>query len=668
MSDRFYVTTPIYYVNDVPHLGTAYTTIVADALARYHKLRGKKTRFLTGTDEHGLKIDREAQQRQQSPQQFVDEMSASFRAAWPKLLCQPDDFIRTTEPRHIERVQALWKRCAANGDIYLGEHEGWYCVSCETFYPEKDLGEGRTCKTHGKPVEWMKEPSYFFRLSKYAERLIDLYERRPHMIQPEGRRNEILSFLREGLRDLSVSRTTFKWGVPVPGDEKHVMYVWFDALTNYLSALGDDALRHTFWPPDVHLVGKDIVRFHAIYWPAFLMSAGFADDQLPRCVFAHGFLTINGQKMSKSLRNVVEPVRLADYFGADEVRYYLLREVAFGQDGDFSHQALINRIRGELAATLGNLLNRTLGAFVVKYCDGKIPLPDPAAETEVDQVLRARAREAAEEAARAWDAYEPQRAVDAAMALAMAGNKYFDECAPWALAKQESQRARLGVVLYHVMETLRIVSLLLWPVMPRKMDLLRAQLGLEPTTPREQLDRWPLAWGGLAPHQRVAPGAPLFRNITKEDEARMLKDFEVAGEQPKTPATPAAPAAAATPAAPAAAATTPVGVIEYGDFEKVELRLGHVLSAERIPKKDKLLKLSVDLGEPAGPRTIIAGIALAYAPEQLVGKQLVIVANLAPRDFGKGLVSHGLLLACGPSESLSIVTIEKPMPAGTRVT
>jgi methionyl-tRNA synthetase len=674
MDDRFYVTTPIYYVNDVPHLGTAYTTIVADALARYHKLRGAKTRFLTGTDEHGLKIDREAQRRQQSPQQFVDEMSAAFRAAWPRLLCQFDDFVRTTEPRHIAGVQALWKRCADNGDIYLGEHEGWYCVSCEAYYTEKELGEGNTCKIHLKPVERMKEPSYFFRLSKYGQRLLDLYERRPHMIQPEGRRNEVLAFLREGLRDLSVSRTSFKWGVPVPGDEAHVMYVWFDALANYLTALGDGDLKHTFWPPDVHLVGKDIIRFHAIYWPAFLMSAGFADDQLPRCVFAHGFLTINGQKMGKTLRNVVEPVRLAECFGPDEVRYYLLRDVAFGQDGDFSHRALINRLRGELAATLGNLLNRTLGAFVVKFFDGRVPLPDEGALTDADRALQDRARELAEEAARAWDAYEPQRAIEAAMALAMAGNKYFDEGAPWALAKQEAQRARLGMVLYHILETLRIASLMLWPVMPQKMDALRAQLGLEPVAPREGLDLWPLTWGGMTPHRAVAPGAPLFRNITREDEARILKDFAPPPEA--MPANPeAAPAAAPTgaatearrPSAPPSAPALPIGVIQYGDFEKVELRLGHVKSAERIPKKDKLLKLSVDLGETSGPRTIIAGIALAYAPEQLVGKQLVIVANLAPRDFGKGLVSHGMLLACGPSESLSIVTVEKPMPPGTRV-
>lgn len=678
MNERFYVTTPIYYVNDVPHLGTAYTTIVADAFARYHKLRGARTWFLTGTDEHGLKIDREAARRGQSPQQFVDEMSLAFRNTWPRLLCQYDDFIRTTEPRHIQGVQALWQKCAANGDIYLGHHEGWYCVSCEAYYTEKELGENLTCKIHGKPVERMKEPSYFFRLSKYGERLLDLYQRRPEMVQPEGRRNEVIAFVREGLRDLSISRTSFKWGIPVPGDPDHVMYVWFDALANYLTALGEGQLRQTFWPPSLHLVGKDILRFHAVYWPAFLLSAGFTEEQLPRTVFAHGFLTINGEKMSKTLRNVVEPVRLADYFGPDEVRYYLLREIALGQDGDFSHQALIHRIRGELAATLGNLLHRSLGAFVVKHFAGRVPFPDAAFETESERALRSRARTLAEEAERAWAAFEPHRALESAMALAMAGNKYFDDCAPWALARQESQKGRLGVVMYHVLETLRIVSVMLWPAMPRKMDSLRAQLGLDPLVPRVGLDLWPLSWGGLAPHTEVAPGPPLFRNITREDEVRILKDFEVPGTEETATVSAPAPASAVRPATgPSTSEMTarplttpsglPLGVIQYGDFEKVELRVGHVKTAERIPKKDKLLKLTVDLGEPGGPRTIVAGIALAYTPEQLVGKQVVIVANLAPRDFGKGLVSHGMLLACGPSESLSLVTVDKPVPPGTRV-
>jgi methionyl-tRNA synthetase len=685
MTDRYYVTTPIYYVNDKPHIGHAYTTIAADAFARYYKLRGRRTRFLTGTDEHGLKLETAAKSAGKGVQQFVDEVSQTFRQLWPKLLCEPDDFIRTTEPRHERGAQELWKRCAANGDIYLGHFEGLYCVGCEGYKTEKELLPGNLCPLHpNRQVELVKEPSYFFRLSKYGDRLIKLYESRPELIEPDVRRNEVLSFLREGLKDISVSRTSFKWGIPVPGDPAHVMYVWFDALANYLTALGEGEFRQTFWPPDAHLIAKDILRFHTVYWQAFLLSAGYSEVELPRKVFSHGFLTINGQKIGKSLGNAIDPVHLAEYFGPDEVRYYLMREVSFGQDGDFSHLGVVSRIRAELSGTLGNLLHRTLGAFVTKHFDGKVPLPDASAERDVDRALRAEAARVTAEVAAAWERYEPHRATELAMGLAAAGNKYFDDCAPWALAKQPAERARLGVVIYHVLETLRIVSVLLWPTLPRKMDALRGQLGLDPVAPRAGLDLWPLAWGGLAPHAAVAPAAPVFRNFTKDDEAQVRRDFDL--DAAPAPAPAPAPAAVAstpnsggattaagpnrsgtTPPTPPAASPLPLGVIEYGDFAKVELRLGHVKSAERIPKKDKLLRLAVDLGEAAGPRTIIAGIALAYAPEALVGKQLVIVSNLAPRDFGKGLVSYGMLLACGPSESLSIVTVEKPMPAGTPV-
>ncbi len=676
MKDRFYVTTPIYYVNDVPHLGTAYTTVAADAFARQRALRGMATRFLTGTDEHGLKIDRSAKERGQSPQAFVDEISGAFRSAWPKLRCQPSDFIRTTEPRHKKFVQELWSKCAANGDIYQGEHEGWYCVSCEQFYPEKDLAEGKTCPTHKKPVEWMKETGYFFRLSKYQDRLLALYEQRPEFVQPEGRRNEVVTFVKEGLKDLSISRTTFQWGVPVPGDDKHVMYVWFDALTNYLSAVKDSE-HAAFWPPNLQLVGKDIVRFHAIYWPAFLMSAGYGDDLLPRTVFAHGFLTINGQKMGKSLRNTVEPVRLAEYFGADELRYFLLREIALGQDGDFSHKKLISRIRSDLAATLGNLLNRTL-PFVVKHFDTTVPSPDASFDGEREAHLRKRFAELVDEAKTAWDHFEPHRALECAIALAIEGNGYFDARAPWVLAKSPERKAELGAVIYNVLEVLRACTVLLWPALPDKCDALRAQLGLAALLPIAGVDKWPSEWGGMAPGAKLNPGGPLFRNITKDDEAKILADFGVtdgetkvtdattakAAEKPNAHANPAATPAAA--AAPAPVSADGVAIIGIDDFTKVELKLGEVKSAERVPKSDKLLKLQIDIGEAAGPRQILAGIGLAYKPEDLVGKKLVIIANLAPRKM-MGHESQGMVLACGPSESLSIVTIEKDIPVGTRV-
>ncbi len=674
MSQKFYVTTPIYYVNDVPHLGTAYTTVAADAFGRQRALRGMDSRFLTGTDEHGLKIDRSAKERGQDPQSFVDEIATQFQQAWPKLLCEPADFIRTTEARHKKVVQELWQKCADNGDIYKGEHEGWYCVSCEQFYPEKDLAEGQSCPTHKKPVEWTKEPTYFFRLSKYQEPLLKLYESRPEFVLPESRRNEVVAFVREGLKDLSVSRTSFKWGIAVPNDPTHVMYVWFDALTNYLSAVKDSEFAG-YWPPDLQLVGKDIIRFHCVYWPAFLLSAGYDGDLLPRTIFAHGFLTINGQKMGKSTRNTVEPVRLAEYFGADEVRYFLLREIALGQDGDFSHKKLIARVRSELGSTLGNLLHRTM-PFVSKHLGGVVPQPRPQDDTEREQFLRAKCAELALEAGRAWDHYEPHRALECAINLAIECNGYFDASAPWKLAKDPSNLAPLGTVIYHVLEVLRVCSLLLWPVLPSKSNALRAQLGLDPVMPIVGLDRWPLQWGGLSPGATVHPGAPLFRNITKEDEEKILRDFGVAeGESSVTktasksvaPVTVPEPSGSAPSVAAKNAVAEGVAVIGYEDFAKVELKLGHVLSAEKIAKKDKLLKLSVDCGEPSGPRQIIAGIALAYSPEQLVGKQIVIVANLAPRDFGKGLLSHGMLLACGDPDSLSVVTIEKPKPAGTRV-
>ena len=677
MDDRFYVTTPIYYVNSSPHVGTAYTTIAADALSRYHALRGKRTWFLTGTDEHGQKIEREAQKLGVSPKAFVDEVSQRFRDLWPKLHVRPDDFIRTTEKRHEARVQAWWKRCAERGDIYLGEYEGWYCVADEAYYTEKELVDGKA--PSGRPVERVREPSYFFKLSNYTDKLLALYEKRPEFVQPEGRRNEVISFVKEGLRDLSLSRTTFTWGIPVPGDEKHVIYVWFDALLNYLTAIEDKGLEGAFWPPDVQLVGKDILRFHAVYWPAFLLSAGVAEDQLPRTIWSHGFLLSGGRKLSKTkvegedegprlkyTPGTTDPARLADVLGADVLRFHLLREVAFGQDGDFYVPSIVARARSELSETVGNLLNRTL-PFVTKHFDGKVPHVAAEHLNDADRALRARAKELVTASAAAWDGYQFHVGLAQAIDLARAGNKYFDENAPWKLAKA-GEIPRLAVVIASVLELLRQVSVLLWPATPSKSDEIRAQLGLDPLTPRHGADLWPHTWGGLAAHTAVAPGAPVFPKYDPLQEAAIFRDLDVvetASLTKKPEKKPEKTVETAAPSAPAAAETATT--IEYADFEKVDLRMGRVLTAERIPRKDKLLKLSVDLGEATGPRTIIAGIALSFTPEQLVNKQVVVVANLKPRDFGGGLVSHGMLLACGPSDGLSLATFEKEHAPGTRV-
>src|SRR5580658_6358643 len=449
---RYYVTTPIYYVNDVPHLGTAYSTIVADVLRRVNLLRGREARMLTGTDEHGLKLEREAQKRGQSPAEFVSAMSDRFEALWPRLEVQADDCVRTTQPRHERRVQDLWRTIEAKGDLYLGSYEDWYCVGCESYKTEKELVQpGNLCSIHLTPVEQLKEETYFFRLSRYEKRLLELYEK-PGFVEPEARRNEVRSFVEGGLRDLSVSRTSFTWGIPVPGNPKHVMYVWFDALANYWSVLQGDPRTEAFWPPGgevTHIVGKDILRFHAVYWPAFLMSAGL---EVPTTVFAHGFLTFNGQKMSKSLRNAVEPLGIAKAFGeitgseaagADVLRYQLLRAIAFGQDGDFDLAAMIERYNADLGKNLGNLLARTLG-LCAKMSGGKVP--ERGEETALEKELAATLDVQWREMLSAWDRLEPHRALERVFAMASSANQYVDRAAPWAVEKK-GEHARLGTIL-----------------------------------------------------------------------------------------------------------------------------------------------------------------------------------------------------------------------------
>jgi methionyl-tRNA synthetase len=654
----FYVTTPIYYVNDVPHLGTAYTTIIADALRRFHLLLGDDTYMLTGTDEHGLKIERQAKEVGLPPKVFTDQISERFREAWPKLEIQADRFIRTTDADHEAFVSELWKKIAGVGDLYKGSYEGWYCVGCEELKTEKELLQpGNLCAIHKTPVERMKEETYFFKLEKYQGRLLEFYAKHPNFIQPETRRNEVLSFVNGGLKDLSVSRTSFSWGIPVPGDPKHVMYVWFDALTNYRSALGHGELQK-YWSPNakvVHLVGKDILRFHAVFWPAFLMAAGYTDSEIPDVVFAHGFLTIDGEKMSKSLRNAVDPLKIASELGADVLRYHLLRAISFGQDGDFDHAAILERYNADLGKNLGNLLNRTLG-LCAKMTAGKAP--KIGERSPLDNQLEANVSATLDAVRQGWELLEPHRALEGTMAICSFANKYVDESAPWARAKDDP--ARVPTILGMLLSVLRAVSVLIWPAMPKKSDEMRAQIGLAPLSPKIGSDFWPSTLEPVPEGTPLDVGKPLFPTLDADQQKAVLEKLVPKKE------TPADAVAQIAEIPQKQADSAPAAPITYDQFSTVELKVGLVKTCERVPKKDKLLKLAVDVGEPE-PRTIVAGLALSFTPENLVGRKVVVVANLAPRDFGKGLVSHGMLLATGPSEKLILATVDGDAAPGSRL-
>jgi len=509
MKQTFYVTTPIYYVNDVPHIGHAYTTVAADVLARYKRLCGYDCFFLTGTDEHGQKVEKAAQAAGQTPLALADRVVERFKELWKALHITADDFIRTTQERHYKAVAALYQKVWDKGDIYLGDYEDWYCTPCETFWTESQLVNGNKCPECGRPVEKLKEKSYFFRMSKYQEPLLRYLEANPGFIQPASRYNEILSFVKGGLRDLSISRTTFKWGIPVPNDPGHVIYVWFDALTNYITAAGfpaDEKRFKRYWPADCHIIGKDILRFHAVYWPCFLMSA---DLPLPKKVFAHGWWTVEGQKMSKSLGNVVDPSQLVKEYGVDPIRYFLLREVPFGADGDFSRAAMVNRINSDLANDLGNLFSRAL-SMVVKYCDGVIPTP--ADLQAVDKGLQEVSAKVLPQLAKQMDDLAFNKALDSIWEIVNAGNKYIDETAPWALAKAEKDQPRLGTVLYQALEALRICALLIAAFMPATAERMWSQLGMEKDLWRHNIQENG-KWGGLKPGRKIAKPLPLFPRI-----------------------------------------------------------------------------------------------------------------------------------------------------------
>ncbi len=517
MTRPLYVTTPIYYVNDRPHLGTAYTTVAADVMGRYARLRGREVRLLTGTDEHGQKIERKARERGLHPQAFADEVAPAFEAAWRALDIEYDDFLRTTEPRHVARAQELWRRCVESGDVYLGAYEGWYCVADEAFYLDKDLVDGLS--PTGRPVERVKEPSYFFRLSGYQGALLEHYAKHPNFVVPAGRFNEVRRFVEDGLEDLSISRTSFSWGVPVPDDPAHVLYVWFDALASYLSGGS--------WAPSaevLHVVGKDILRFHAVYWPAFLLSAGLP---LPTTILAHGWLTIRGHKLSKSDGNPPRPEPVVRELGSDVLRFYLCRDVALGKDGDFSPTALLARQR-DLANGVGNLLQRFVKTIVPRSTGGLVP--EKRLAQPIDEGLARLAEETARSVALEYERFAPHRALDVAWGLVTAANRYVDETAPWVLEKDPASRDRLDAVVYTALEALRFLSLLLAPVLPRKCRELRAQLGLGDAFGTPGADVWPKVFGELVPGTRLVPGPPLFPRIDATEAERILERLTAAGE------------------------------------------------------------------------------------------------------------------------------------------
>ena len=664
MSDNvIYITTPIYYVNGAPHVGHAYTTFAADTLARWHRMAGHDVRFVTGTDEHGQKVEKSAKEKGISPQAHVDATSALFRSAWAELGISNDDFIRTTEERHKKVVQDLWRAMEANGDIYLGKYEGWYSVGDEAYFSEDELVDGKAPSGHA--VSWTVEPSYFFRLSKYGPRLLEHLRANPEFVRPETRLNEVMRFVEGGLQDISISRTTINWGVPAPSDPKHVVYVWLDALTNYLSALGgpESAQAQHYWPHVLHLLGKDIIRFHAVYWPCFLMSAGW---QLPKRMFAHGWwVGVDGQKMGKTMGNAIEPLHLARTYGRDCLRYFLMREGTFGTDNSYSEKSFIDRINGDLANDYGNLASRTLG-MLQRYENAVVPARGPADRD--DDILRAVYEGVRPEVIRAMDELAIQRALSSIWELVRAANKYVDSTAPWVLARDPEKKARLGEVLYTLCETLRIVGTLTLPFLPDKASALLDRLGI----PAELRTLEATAtWGLLTSGTVAQPGDGLFPRIERPAEVPET-DAAPAAKPAKAPK-PAKPAkdtpvpAAEKPAETPTAAKAPGadGLIQYDHFSKLNLRVARILEAARHPDADRLLVLKVDAGE-AEPRTICAGIAVAYTPEALVGQTVVLLANLEPRKI-RGIVSNGMLLAAGEGPGLKLLSVPGDLPPGTTI-
>ena len=667
MSKTFYVTTPIYYVNSHPHLGHLYTTIIADTVARYKRQRGFDTYFLTGTDEHGINIERAAEKVGLPVQQHVDNIVNEFQTAFADYNFSNNHWIRTTDDYHKQGVAELWRRVRDNGFIYKGSYEGWYCGSCNEFYNESEALKNDdgvlVCSMHTMtPMDYItKEESYFFKLSAFQDRLLEYYEKNPNFIRPEVRRNEVISFVSGGLKDLSVSRTSVKWGIPVPDDPEHTMYVWFDALSNYITAMGygkkdGDSNFQKYWPANLQLVGKDILRFHTVYWPAFLLAAGIEPAQT---CFAHGMWLSGGRKMSKGLGNVIDLSVLAKHFQPDAVRYFCLREMSFGNDGDFTYEALLDRVTADLASGLGNLSNRTL-TMIRNFFEGEIP----AVTSPENAELQSRAAEVKSAVAnvleqfdKEFDEYNFSRGLESVWQAISVVDKFISDAKPWDIAKDESRRAELALVLHTSIAALRNFIVLLAPVLPTATQSIWQQLG----ETGNAADIAPNALAPLKSGTRIGEIEGVFPRLDKKKVMTEIKKEEAASQEARTqetktetPAAPAPEEASATSAAPAA----PEGIAYIGieDFLKVELRVGQILTAEPVPKADKLLRFTIDLGEPE-PRQVLAGIAQYYEAEKLIGRKVIVVANLAPRKL-RGFESQGMILAASMGDE------GKPVLAG----